>query len=478
MAVPLLLIQLVTTWAFYQRHWKTLADRLSFAVAGEIRMILDVSEALPEGQNSHPFLDNFRAALTLSTEILPANRPALPPQKPMNDAYSLSDIINKLSNFGNGIPPVKPALESNPPVSNLPPSEYPLSTDCPLNPIVSWLTNPLASALRARTGYPFCIQERPKLEGVVVAIYLPDRDVQVTVPYKRLFSSTSYIFLLWMAGSSVVFLAIALVFLRNQVRPIQRLAKAAEWFGKGRPIPERFKPEGALEVRQAAHAFLNMRDRINRQIAQRTFMLAGISHDLRTPLTRMRLQLAMMAANDRTNALLDDVVEMQRMVDGYLDYVRGEGGEASIAVRLDLLLLEVIESLPEYSHIPIDVSNLAEITVLIRPTAMRRAWKNLLSNAARYGKAMWVSTNVVDTADDTGRLFQLIIDDNGDGIPEDMRTEVFKPFFRLEPSRNLSTGGIGLGLAIAQDIITSHGGNITLDDSPHGGLRVVVVLPI
>jgi two-component system osmolarity sensor histidine kinase EnvZ len=265
-------------------------------------------------------------------------------------------------------------------------------------------------------------------------------------------------------------LGIATVFMRNQVRSVRKLAAAADSFGKGRDVPN-FKPEGAVEVRQAAQAFKLMQDRIKRQMRQRTEMLAGVSHDLRTPLTRMKLQLAMLGEVDGRAELEEDVAEMEQMVEGYLAFVRGEGGEASVPTDLASLVEDVVARYRREGR-EMDLHVEDTLVMTLKPKAMARVLSNLIGNAHRYGGHVWVRVGRRPDA------AEVIIDDDGPGIPVESREQVFKPFFRLERSRNLATGGVGLGLTIARDIVRGHGGEVLLEDSPLGGLRARVRLPL
>ncbi|MHA1564383.1 MAG: ATP-binding protein, partial [Alphaproteobacteria bacterium] len=262
----------------------------------------------------------------------------------------------------------------------------------------------------------------------------------------------------------------ATLFMRNQVSPIKRLARAADNFGKGRDAPD-FRPSGATEVRQAATAFLAMRDRIKRQIQQRTEMLAGVSHDLRTPLTRMKLQLAMFKKNPEIDDLSADVAEMERMVNGYLDFARGEGSEAP--TRTDIIpVLEAVVHDARRAGVTIDLTAQGPLELPLRQDAFRRCMTNLISNAARYGQ------RIVIAADRDGNTLKITVDDDGPGIPAAKREEAFRPFQRLDESRSPDTSGTGLGLSIARDIVHGHGGEISLAQSPLGGLRAVVSLPL
>jgi two-component system osmolarity sensor histidine kinase EnvZ len=275
-----------------------------------------------------------------------------------------------------------------------------------------------------------------------------------------------------MTGSSLLLFGVAAVFLRSQVQSVRRLAQAADDFGKGREVPD-FPPEGAFEVRQVARAFNIMRNRIRRQLAQRMEMLAGVSHDLRTPLTRMKLQLAMMPdGTEEAVALRDDLTEMERMLDAYLAFARGEGMEDAVPTDLTVLL-EIIVGRYRREGATVDLAaGPLPGRVKLKPLAMERAIGNLVGNAARYGTRVEVSARRI------ARTIEINVDDDGPGIPPDKREEVFKAFHRLEPSRNPKTGGTGLGLTVARDIVRGMGGDIALGDSPRGGLRATVSIPI
>ena len=294
--------------------------------------------------------------------------------------------------------------------------------------------------------------------------------LEIVAPRKRLFSSTTHIFIAWMVGASLILLSIAIYFLRGQIRPIRRLAQAAESFGKGMQVVN-FKPEGAKEIRQAAHAFLQMRERIQRQITQRTEMLAGVSHDLRTPLTRMKLQLAMLPENDYAAGLRGDVSDMEKMVDGYLAFARGEGSEVPVPMPLQKVLEEVVED-ARRNGADVTLENTMRAQITVRQHAIKRALTNLVDNAARHSNEVYVSAARKD------EIIEITVDDDGPGIPKSQRESVFKPFFRIDPSRNADTGGVGLGLTIARDVVRNHGGDLLLQESPFGGLRALVRLPV
>jgi len=311
-----------------------------------------------------------------------------------------------------------------------------------------------------------------------IRVDVHDGVLSVLVPRDRITVSKPDIFILWMVGSSLLLMGIAIIFLRNQVRPIERLARAADSFGKGWAVPD-FKPYGATEVRRAAQAFITMRERIERHVAQRTEMLAGVSHDIKTPLTRMKLTLAMMSdgeGNDASNdvaSMRNDVAEMEHMLDDYLAFARGEGGEDASLIDLGELLRDAASAAERAQpRAQIKVTAPAHVPVNVKRAGMRRVLANLIDNALKHGSQVAVSL----TQDE--RLVEIAVEDNGPGIPEPRREEAFRPFHRLDEGRNLQTGGSGLGLAIARDIARAHGGDIVLSDSALGGLRATIRLPV
>ena len=273
-----------------------------------------------------------------------------------------------------------------------------------------------------------------------------------------------------MVGTSSVLLIVAIIFLRNQIRPILRLADAAESFGKGRDEPN-FRPRGAREVRRAAAAFIEMKTRIERAIEQRTAMLAGVSHDLRTVLTRFKLELALIEQSPETEAMTRDVDEMARMLEAYLAFARGDLGEQSAPTDMAGFLEDLKLDAERHGHSTSVVFH-GPPTVTVRPAAFKRCLANLVSNAARF------ASSIAITGHRDHRWLTVTVDDDGPGIPMDMREDVFKPFMRLDDARNQDEGGTGLGLAIARDIARSHGGDIMLGDSPLGGLRATVRVPV
>ena len=265
-------------------------------------------------------------------------------------------------------------------------------------------------------------------------------------------------------------LTVAILFLHNQIRPILRLADAAESFAKGREVPN-FRPRGAREVRRAAAAFIEMKSRIERAIEQRTAMLAGVSHDLRTILTRFKLELALLGDSREIEAMKKDVDEMGRMLEAYLAFARGDSGEQSAPTDMAALLDELKADAQRNGHNTC-VEFLGQPIVTVRPAAFKRCLANLVSNAARFAASISL------TGRRDHRWLTITVDDDGPGIPVHMREDVFKPFLRLDDARNQDEGGTGLGLAIARGIARSHGGDIALSDSPLGGLRATVTVPV
>jgi len=318
----------------------------------------------------------------------------------------------------------------------------------------------------------FKVTGTPKNFDIRVEVH--DGVLRMIVPRDRVTVSAPDLFVVWMVASSLILLTLAILFMRNQVRPIERLARAADAFGKGRAVPD-FKPYGATEVRRAAQAFLTMRERIERHVQQRTEMLAGVSHDLKTPLTRIRLQLALMQSGPETEALTEDIAEMERMLDEYLDFARGEEGEKAQLTDLGDLVSDAAAAAARARSGGADrlVVNAPYGTLLaVKTSALRRCVTNLIDNALKHGRQVRVSL------ERTSHAAEIHVDDDGPGIAPDQREEAMLPFHRLDEGRNLQSGGVGLGLAIARDIARAHGGELLLNESPSGGLRATVRLPV
>ena len=341
-----------------------------------------------------------------------------------------------------------------------------------INPSVGHIDGKIIEGFDERLHYPFAVDlltdDSDRLD---VYTQIGSGVLLVGVPRKRVTSTTTWLLLTWMVGGSVVLSAIAVYFLRLQVRPIRQLARAADSFGKGRDVGD-FRPRGALEIRQAAHAFNLMRHRILRHISQRTEMLAAVSHDLRTPLTRMRLELELADAEQdpALAGLRQDVSEMSKLVDEYLGFARGEGRESVEPTEL-APILESMRQRAERSGVTLEISMDRPVVLPLRPTAFHRCLGNLVDNACRY--AHWIGISVKQKDE----LVEIAVDDDGPGIPEVYREKVFEPFVRLDEQPAGENSGTGLGLTIARDVVLSHGGELRLDQSRRGGLRAVLRMP-
>ncbi|WP_296990472.1 ATP-binding protein [Thalassospira sp. UBA1131] len=415
---PMLLLQIVTVLIFFERHWDTVARQLSRGLAGDVVFVIDYLGQYPDPEHYEWIQNTARARMEL-------------------DLFFERDAI----------------LERQ-------------ITEPPFGLV----SEELYVALDERLQRPFFFDLGLDDRRLEIRVQLKDGVMSIIAPRKRLYNSTTYIFFMWIAGSALILYGVAVIFMRNQVRPIRRLAKAADQFGRGVDV-DNFKPEGAAEVRMAATSFMSMRDRIGRHLSQRTALLAGVSHDLRTPLTRMKLELAMQQSSPGVDALKQDVIDMERMVDAYLAFARGEEGEKAVLTDIGKLLTDQVgEALRDEQQIDLHIEDSLEME--LRPQSMKRCIANIMSNAGRY------ATNLSVRAGRRGQDYEIVFDDDGPGIPADKREEVFKPFYRLEESRNQATGGVGLGMTIARDSARGHGGEVLLEDAPGGGLRVRLVLPI
>ena len=303
---------------------------------------------------------------------------------------------------------------------------------------------------------------------VYLKIKYKDGFLQIFFPKNKISPSSARIFALWITFPGLLLIFIAIVFLKNQTKPIVNLAKAAEKFGKGDYIKE-FKPSGAKEIRQAAYEFDKMRKRISVHLNQRSEMLSGISHDLRTPLTRLKLQLALLKQQDLAKKMSDDIEEMERMLNEYLEFSRNQKSEDTELTDIDSLISDVIK---KYNNEKIKTNFSDNIKIYLRKNPFKRCLSNLIDNGLSYGTKVNVSTKKINSN------LIIIIDDNGPGIPQEEYEKVIKPFYRIDKSRGQNKSGVGLGLSIANDIIRSHGGNIFLEKSPLKGLRVKISLPL
>ncbi len=417
--MPMVILQSVLAFVFVERQWNEVTQRLSAGVVHDIAGLIDVYRGYPQDADRAQIRRIAQQRLGLVVDFLP-----------------LGDL-----------PPPGP------------------------KPFFSLLDSALSDELRKQIGRPFWIDTVGKSALVEIRIQLDDTVMRVFARRSAAYASNAQIFLLWMVGTSVVLLVVAIIFLRNQIKPILRLADAAESFGKGREVPN-FRPRGAREVRRAAAAFIEMKTRIERSIEQRTAMLAGVSHDLRTVLTRFNLELALMKKmTPEVEAMKSDVAEMNRMLEAYLAFARGDLGELAAPTDMAALLEQLRLDAERHGHKTSVIFHGPPI-VTVRPAALKRCLGNLVSNASRF------ASTIAITGHRDHRWLTVTVDDDGPGIPLAMREEVFKPFLRLDDARNQDEGGTGLGLAIARDIARSHGGDIMLGDSPLGGLRATVRVPV
>jgi two-component system, OmpR family, osmolarity sensor histidine kinase EnvZ len=416
--VPMVVLQSVVAFLFTERHWDLVTKYLATAITQEIATLIDVYRTYPQDTDHAQLRRIAQERLGLAVDFLPEAQ--LPPPGP--------------------------------------------------KPFFSELDETLADQLRRQIALPFWIDTVGRSSIVEIRIKLDDTIMRVFARRAAVYDPNSWIFLLWMVATSLVVLGVAILFLRNQIRPIVRLADAAEAFGKGREAPN-FRPRGAREVRRAAAAFLEMKVRIERAIEQRTAMLAGVSHDLRTILTRFKLELALLGETAELDAVKKDVDEMAGMLEAYLAFARGDSGEQSVPTDMAALLGELRAETERHGN-QASAAFYGPPEVTVRPAAFKRCLGNLVSNAARF------AANVSITGRRDHRWLTVTVDDDGPGIPSGLREDVFKPFMRLDDARNQDEGGSGLGLAIARDIARLHGGDIMLGDSPLGGLRATLKVPV
>jgi len=419
--MPLILLQIVSALIFFETHWDKVTLRLARSVAGDIAVIMDVLRQDRSVEGQQKIFKIAAENMHITATLIPQ---AMIKQETKNTIRITDGLMERM----------------------------------------------LRKALKEYVRKPFKIDTASLKRQVKIDVQLSDAVLRIITTRKRLFSSTVYVFVIWMIGTSMILFGVATIFMRNQVRPIRRLAIAADQFGKGREVIK-FKPEGATEVRQAATAFMVMRDRIKRQISQRTDMLAGVSHDLRTPLTRMKLQLAMLNKDIGAEELQTDIVEMEHMLEGYLAFARGEGGEKTSFSDISQILSGVVADTRRKGAL-IDLHSEGQLMITLRPGAFKRCLMNIIENALHY------ADHVMIRAGRRQDCIEIVIDDDGPGIAEMDREDVFKPFYRLEKSRNQYTGGVGLGLSIARDVMRALGGEIALETSPDDGLRVRLRIPI
>ena len=418
MIVPMVVLQSVVAFVFMERQWNSVTQRLSAAVVQDVAALMDIYQHYPQDKDHALLRSIAQRRLGLVVDFLPPGDMPAPGPKPF----------------------------------------------------FSPLDSSLSRQISRQIGQPFWIDTVGDSNLVEIRILLKDSVMQVFAQRSAAYASNSRIFLLWMIGTSSILLIVAVLFLRNQIKPILRLADAAESFGKGREAPN-FRPRGAREVRKAAQAFLEMKARVERSIEQRTAMLAGVSHDLRTILTRFKLELALIGDSPEVDGMRKDVDEMAGMLEAYLAFARGDSGEVAQPTDMAMALDELRSDAERNGH-SVSVSFQGLPVVTVKPASFKRCLANLVSNAARHASTISIAGHR------DHRYLTVTIDDNGPGIPMKMREEVFKPFLRLDDARNQDEGGTGLGLAIARDIARSHGGDIMLGDSPMGGLRASVRVPV
>ena len=420
LVAPMVLLQTIMTGLILDRHFENVTRLLARSLARDISALIQLYEES----------DKSAAAVARIEKIA-------------NDRLVLGLTIQR----GDGLPPPLP------------------------QPLFSRFDARITRELTLETGKPFWIDSRGQAGYVDIRLQV-DKGVifRLLTREERAQATSTNVLLLWMLISSLLLLAIAIIFLRNQIRPITDLAEAAQSFGTGRDVGT-FRPRGAREVRQAGQAFVDMRDRIARQVEQRTAMLAGVSHDLRTILTRFKLELAMLGDDPKVRPLKEDVDEMQRMLEAYMAFVRGDGGERPASSDL-AGLVQAAARTSERAGSTVEVEVPQGLQVRVKPNAFRRLLANLIGNAVRYAASVKVKASV------DNRLLTVTVDDDGPGIAPGLRSDAFRPFVRLDDARNLDETGTGLGLAIALDIARAHGGELRLEDSPEGGLRAVVQIPV
>ncbi len=422
--LPMIVLQLVLTLIFYNRYWDTVTRWLAAGVAGDVAICVELMERATTPQEQAAAIDLVRRHTDLKISFEPGGK---------------LDAAMRETNMEPGF--------------------------------LAHIDNKIIEAFAEGLSKPFAIDLRPETPGrIAVYVQLSDGLLRVLSPTKRVTATTTGLLLAWMIGASVALAVVALYFMRLQVHPIRKLAQAMESFGKNRDVGD-FEPRGATETRRAAVAFNMMRRRIIRHISQRTEVLAAVSHDLRTPLTRMKLELELIGGADQVvTGLRTDVEEMQALVESYLSFARGEGREVIEPTPLPPIL-EAMRERAERSGVTLEIRSEKPITLPLRPLAFRRCLANLVDNACRY--ARWVGI----TATHRGHHVEIAVEDDGPGIPHERRDAILQPFARLDRSRSRQTGGLGLGMAIARDVVLGHGGEMILGDSSRGGLKVLLRLP-
>ena len=414
--LPIAVMQIAVTFFFFDAYWQRVNSHLTEGLAGEVAWIIQDYDNDPSPAGLKRLEDRAEQSLDLSIIAQPGGR--LP-------------TVRHFALFG--------------------------------------IDRALNRALTDRIDTPFWFDTTRYPAYVDIRVKVKDGVLRIIAPRDRAFATQAYSFIFYLMLATVLLTAVAVLFIRNQVRAIERLAAAADAFGRGADVA--FKPYGAREVRQAAQAFVAMKNRIQRYVDQRTTLLASVSHGLRTPLTRLKLELALAEPSSRVEAMKRDLAEMEHMIDEYLAFARGEGGEALERIDLAALLGEVSEGAIR-AGAQVRVAADDGLAATVRPNAIKRALSNLVMNAASHGEHVELAAHGTPAGG-----IEILIDDDGPGIPPERYEEAFTPFGRLDEARNQNEKGVGLGLAIARDVARGHGGEVTLDRSPLGGLRAVVRLP-
>ncbi|MFD1487632.1 ATP-binding protein [Ancylobacter vacuolatus] len=415
---PVVILQSVLAFVFMERHYNTVTRRLSAAVSQDITAVTQLALAFPTEEDQERIKRIAQITMGLTVDFMPGER--LPPPGP--------------------------------------------------KPFFSTLDSAFTGELAKRLHRPFWTDTVGNSNLIEVRVQMDGMVLRVFARRSQAYLSNSHIFLLWMVGTALVLMAVAILFLRNQIKPIEALADAAIAFGKGRDVAG-FRPRGAREVRGAALAFLEMKRRIERQIEQRTTMLAGVSHDMRTILTRFKLELALLGDSADTEALRKDVDDLQSMLEAYLAFAREDVAEAPALADMARLIEEARIN-AERQGAKVSASYSGDPMVMVRVDAFRRCLANLVGNAGRHAARI----EITGTRDE--RWLTIAVDDDGPGIAPALREDVFRPFFRLDEARNQDAGGSGLGLTIARDAARAHGGDVILGESALGGLRAAIRIPV
>lgn len=413
--VPIITVEIVLSIYFYEKHWETITERLAKFFSTEVSYVIKGKDEIAKNVDW--------------------------------DEYTKSVSKNLIADFS-----FQKGQKLSPNIGYKPSSK---------------LERIIFKKLHRYLDHPFVINFWDLKQKIQIKIELPEGVLEVVVLRKYLFSSTNYVIAIWMVAVTALFLTISILIMKNQIRPLKRLSEAMNKFGKGEHVPK-FRPQGSSELRQAGYVFNIMRERLYRQMTQRTEMLAGISHDLRTPLTRMALQVEMLPDGDDKQELKENISDMKKMIDEYLDFARADMKE-----KIDHInIIDIIRKIIQNDTSKVKINYAQDLFLKVKPIAFQRAMENIISNALKYGKNAEISFLF------HSRYLEIFIDDDGPGIDKENYEAVFKPFFRIDHSRNADTGGVGLGLALTKDIILSHGGNIKLKPSRMGGLRVEVILPL